>query len=285
MTETTDPTATPIKHGTLRSYVIRKCRCPQCNHANRVYNNEANRLRAYGQWEPYVDAQPARDHVRLLAEYGIGHLRVATLAGISSGPVSRLLYGMPGRPPTRRIRPETHAKILAVRPILDNLADFARTDGTGARRRLQALTARGFTGTFLAARLGMEQTNLSKLLRADGKLEAVTVRAVFALYDELWNADPAVHGIARGASTYARTVARKYGWLVPMAWGEEIDDPMFVPDVGDDMPQPLVIAENVEFIRRTTEATDEQIAERLGISRDVLQKNLARARRTELTPA
>lgn len=271
--------AAGIAHGTLRAYVISKCRCDVCTEANRVYNNRVNRARAYGQWQPYVDAQPARDHLHLLADYGIGWMRAATLAGVSHGGVSKLLYGTPTRPQSKRIRPETEAKILAVRPILANLADCARTDGTGATRRLRALIACGFTGGYLADRLGIQQANFSKLLRSTGKVEASTARTVIGLYDELWDADPLSFGISRQGAEYARTVARKNGWPVPMAWGEEIDDPAFTPGALPEDPRPLVLAEDAEFIRRTTGVEDlALIADRLGVTRGALSRNLVRAK-------
>jgi len=206
-------------------------------------------------------------------------MRATRLAGVSHGTVSKLLYGTPDRPPSRRIRPQTEAKILAVRPALENLADAARTDGTGARRRLRALMARGFPAGLLATRIGVQVTNFSKVLRAEGKIEAATVRAILALYEELWNADPAAHGVTPRAAAYAAGVARKYGWPPPMAWGEEIDDPSFTPEVGDRRPsRPLVVAEEVEFLTGMGVARH-AIAAQLGLTVNSLDVTLARARK------
>jgi hypothetical protein len=68
----------------------------------------------YGRWQPYVDAGPARQHLRTLAAAGIGWRRAARLSAVSTGAVSKILYGGPGqRPPSQRIRPQTAAAILA----------------------------------------------------------------------------------------------------------------------------------------------------------------------------
>lgn len=136
---------TAINHGTLTGYVIQKCRCERCRAASRTYANRVNRLRAYGQWQPYVDAQPVRDHLAMLASHGIGWMRAARLAGVPTGSVTKLLYGttQPPRPPSRRVRPETANRLLALRPTLDLLADNALTDATATRRRVQALMALG----------------------------------------------------------------------------------------------------------------------------------------------
>ncbi|HEY2269252.1 MAG TPA: hypothetical protein VGI96_42005, partial [Streptosporangiaceae bacterium] len=117
------------EHGTTARYVWGPdendipgmgCHCAACTEARRVAEGHRRRMKAYGQWQPFVDAEPARQHVRMLAAHGIGWKRAAELAGVSNGSMSKLLYGGPGdRPPAKRIRPETEAKILAVRPSLD----------------------------------------------------------------------------------------------------------------------------------------------------------------------
>ena len=75
-------------HGTRARYVLGPgpgpgpgCRCADCRAANRAAENQRTRLIAYGQWQPYVDADQARAHVRRLAVQGIGWKRTAALAG------------------------------------------------------------------------------------------------------------------------------------------------------------------------------------------------------------
>src|SRR5216684_3904682 len=109
-------------HGTRARYVLGPgsgpgCRCAACTAANREAARRQTRLWAYGHWHPYVGAGPVREHVGQLARSGVGWKRAAALAGVSTGAMSKLLYGGPGdRPPSRRLRPETAAAILAVRP-------------------------------------------------------------------------------------------------------------------------------------------------------------------------
>src|ERR1035441_8710630 len=86
-----------------------------------------------------VDYGPAREHVQMLGRFGIGWKRVAALVGRPEPTVYKLLYGTRTRPPKQKIRPGTEAAILAVQPAAGNLAGGARVDGTGSRRRLQAL--------------------------------------------------------------------------------------------------------------------------------------------------
>ena len=76
------------------------CRCAECSAANRAAGNQRSRAILYGRWQPYVDAEPVREHLRALAAAGIGHRRVGELAGVSSGSLSKILYG--GRGTGRR---------------------------------------------------------------------------------------------------------------------------------------------------------------------------------------
>lgn len=200
--------------------------------ARRRANSRRRRHLAYGTWQPLVDAEPARTHVRNLMAYGIGWERIATLAGVPGGTVEKLLYGCRprGQAPSKRIRPETAQRLLAVQPELRHLGDVALTDGTGTRRRLQALVARGFTLSFLARRLGQDPSNFAKTVRQQ-RVYAATARATIALYDELSLADPAGHGVSPARAERARRYAAEHCWAPVGAWDEDtIDDPEAFPD-------------------------------------------------------
>lgn len=97
----------------------------------------------------------------------------------------------------------------------------------GARRRVQALAAIGWTFGELGARLTPPVTSeaIGKLLKHD-----VTYRdkaeQIARLYDELWDQPRAgTQGAAR-----SRNRALRDGWLPPMAWDDDrLDDPAYVP--------------------------------------------------------
>lgn len=270
----------PIPHGTLTGYVIRKCRCAQCRHASNAYALRVHRLKGYGRWQPFVDAQPVRDHLATLAAHGIGWQRAARLAGVPSGNVSKILYGTrnPDRPPSRRVRPATASRLLALRPTLDLLADNALTDATGTKRRIQALMARGFTQTYLADRVGSQHTNFRRVLD-NTRVRAHTARAVIALYDELWDADPADCGVSEQGSRYARSIAQRNGWVPPAAWDDDtIDDPNATPDLGAPTRRRDALAEDAAWIARTATADPDLIAARLGITRNYLDKTRERVK-------
>ena len=193
---------------------------------------EANRSRmiAYGRWQPYTDAQPARDHLAMLSRHGIGWMRAASLAGVSRGTVSKLLYGTPRSAPSRQVRPETEARILAVTPRLENMSPSAPVDATGTRRRLQALAATGWPVGRVAARLGWSRSKAGLVMRRD-RVTVATALEVRAVYEQVaYRPCPAVSAYERAAISRSVAHARRMGWAPPAAWDdEEIDDPAARP--------------------------------------------------------
>lgn len=192
-----------------------------------AYEKQRTRLAAYGRWQPYVDAQPAREHVRRLGREGIGWQHVADLAGVSRGSVSRLLYGDKRTPPSKRIRPETERRLLAVTADPERVAPFTRINGNGTRRRLRALVALGWSMNLLSQRAGVG--NLNRTITVDGcTVYARTAAAARRLYAELWNTQPPTDTPRRRvAAEQARAFAAERGWPPPMAWDDSrIDDPL-----------------------------------------------------------
>ena len=87
------------------------CRCEPCREANRVYSREMYRAkhRPDGQWEPYVDATEARDHLTWLRSVGVGRRTVSERSGVAVSAVQRIANG------TRtKARKQTVDAILAV---------------------------------------------------------------------------------------------------------------------------------------------------------------------------
>lgn len=218
-------------HGYAR-YKIDGCRCYTCGYATSQYRDMRERAISYGTWEPFVDAEPVRSHVRMLSEAGIGWKRVARLAGVSNGSFSKLMFGVKsqGRPPSAKIRPGTAEKILAIEPSIDNLADSALVASLGTVRRLQALVRRGWPQSELSARLAMADGNFSTLLRRPS-VTAETARAVRELYNRLQNQNPAEFGVSVYGRSRAIADATRAGWPLPAMWDEEaLDDPEAFPD-------------------------------------------------------
>lgn len=220
------------EHGTRARYVVERCRCEPCTTANRAAENDRYRQQAYGRWQPYVDARPARDHVRMLMDYGLGWKRIAEMAGVGRGTVEKLLYGAAhrGMEPSKGVRPETAKRLLAVRPEGERLGGAVCVDATGTRRRLQALVAAGWPQAQLADRLGMEPANFGRTLRS-ARVQTATERAARKLYDDLWRTDPRDHGVINQAYSRARSYAIAHRWPPVGEWDDDtIDDPAAFPD-------------------------------------------------------
>lgn len=90
-------------------------------------------------------------------------------------------------------------------------------DGTGTRRRLQALVAIGWAAPEMARRLGVGQAVITRLYQQQ-RVNGKTAAAVRQLYDSLWSTP--------GPSWRSRYRAQASGWPPPQAWDDdEIDDP------------------------------------------------------------
>jgi hypothetical protein len=224
-------------HGTYACYTLDRCRCFPCAAAVREYEQNRVRQHAYGRWDNYVDATPAREHVRALMDAGMGWKRIAAAAGVASSSMWKLLYGQKKADGTqavsRRIVKANAEKLLAVR--LD-LADGACVSSLGATRRIQALVALGWSQSKLAGHLDIGPANFTPL--AHGRREAVTVahdRAVRVLYEELsMRRPPEAEWRDKIAAARSRNYAKARGWLPPLAWDDEhLDDPAYQPAVVD----------------------------------------------------
>lgn len=273
------------KCGTYTSYKHHGCRCEPCTEAQREYARNRNRMLAYGQWSPYVDADPVRAHVEELRAGGLGIRRVAALAGVNESILWKLVYGdrQRGMKPSRRVRESTAENILAVRASLDVLSPAAKVDATGTRRRLQALVAVGWSQSKLAARLGMGRSNFGCLLER-AQVMAATARAVRALYDELWaTAPPEAEWRDRAAASRARNYAALRGWARPLAWDDdEIDNPEAEPAEAADVEKRRgrALPEDSELLWLMAQGESyESIAVRFGVSVTTARNTVRRARK------
>lgn len=171
-------------HGSYVKYVVERCRCTPCRVANRAY--ELHRTRSIRRpdavWRPYVPADEAREHVEWLRTCGVGLKSVAKLSGVPHGSLSKLVYGDPkrGMGPSRRIRPQTARRILAVLPT--HAVGGQKVPATYTWRLLDQLIDAGWTKAELARRLGQQGPAL-QISRTS--VRASTARAVERLYAEI----------------------------------------------------------------------------------------------------
>jgi transcriptional regulator with XRE-family HTH domain len=257
-----------MTHGTRASYV-KGCKCAECRTANSRYS-KLQAYRSAAGISMLVDAEPIKAHVAMLREAGIGRRTIAMRAGVSQTVVDRLV-GINTEKPCYRVRPATARRILSVQP--GDVARGSILDTTGTSRRLRALVAIGWTQTELARRIGWSVCNLNSVVMARRPSVTVgTARMVAAMYDEL--------SMTPGPSARARTLAARHGWLPPLAWDDEqLDDAGHEPQ---DMRRKAgrgsgITVEDIEEAREQGYDGDQQVAWRLGVTRDTIAKILSRA--------
>ncbi|MFJ3878015.1 hypothetical protein ACIPW5_11200 [Streptomyces sp. NPDC090077] len=237
--------------------------------------NQRRSLKAQGLWDPWTDADIVRAHMCVLREQGVTLRRISELSATPWGEVNSIIYGT-GRAQICRVRTEIANRILAVRPTWDGIPDEAFMPATALTRRLQALVAVGWPPPLLAERLSLHLTYVNKILRGDhARITGRFNRSVEALYDELWNVNPVSRGADQHAVKRARSRAKSHGWAAPAAWDDDtITDPEATPNAGEHTPRYIALAEDCFELERQ-ELSRAQIAERLGVTRDGLQRALA----------
>lgn len=197
-------------------HLMRRGMCGACYERNRM------RQTAYGRWDSArTPADPVRAHVLSLQEAGVSLRQQAKLFGVDRSVIGTLLYGKPGRPPALWVHQSTAQKILAY-PIPDVPVSVAAANdlvpAVGARRRLRALVAAGWTMSYLAGELGVTSSNFTPLIHSRGSVRVFRHRQVVDLFDRLQ--------LTPGPSDRARSYALKRRWPLPMQWDEEaLDNP------------------------------------------------------------
>ena len=252
------------KHGlTSTCYVVHLCGCRACMDGNARRRRDRCRLLAYGRYQDaHQPIEPIRQHLQALVDTGMIPERIAISAGVGGATVRRLLNSETAR----FVTGATARKLLAVTPDSSTLAAQGRVNGRGTRRRLQALAAIGWNHHEIARRLGYPRWKVNKAL--EGAYVDIRVHDdIAALYDELWDQQPPTHTRAqRVGRSYALTVARRHGWLPPLAW-DDIDTDPAPPTAGqepllDEIAIELALAgqnvrltrdERLEATRRGTE--------------------------------
>lgn len=176
---------------------------------------------------PFVDAEPARRHIRNLMSAGVSVVRIAATADISTAVISRALYSCNGNPPSRHLRKANADRLLAVKAA-DVVTGYVNS--TGTRRRIQALMAKGWPQVALGQHFGCHPRYVTHLtLRSS--IYGTTAAKVAAAYDRLWNKEPLEHGVTLSARNWVRNYARTHEWAPPAAWDDDtIDDPNAHPE-------------------------------------------------------
>lgn len=241
-----------------------------------------------------TDAAPVREHIAYLHTLGFSYAAIGSARGVSITAVTALADS---RWP--RVRGVAAAEWLAITPqqIFTTAPDGVRVANYAAVRRWRALMAIGHaTETVTATALDLTGVNpwLNAITR-DPRIAASRHRAVAAAFDAL--------AMTPGPAAVARGRARAAGYAPPLAW-DDIDDPTAAPIATHRDPADI---DNIAvdralagtFLGTLTPAeeraaitigldrgmTHREIGTALGVTREVIQKRISRARDAEETAA
>lgn len=172
----------------------------------------------------YVPAEPVRQHVLRLRDFGIGHRQLAKVAKVSPVVIMTLLNGHPAYPgrPTTRITFGAAQRLLKVQPEQRHLADGAMIGSLGTQRRIQALCAMGYSLRWQAETVRTKFPNYQRILKQNKVTKSMAERidVLYRTYAfESKRADD-THG--KKAITITKNYARRHGWVAGAAW-DDID--------------------------------------------------------------
>lgn len=260
------------EHGTLSRYRFHQCRCEACTEVNASYLRHRRQAINAGTWEPYVEAEPVRQHILRLHAAGFSNNRIANLAGFSSiWTVQNFLTARGRRGRKYRSSPEIAAKILAVQP---DEATPGMVDCTGTRRRTQALIAAGWPLASIARAAGHHTSNMASIMRRP-LIRRSTAADFTAAYDALTHRTPARSGVTKQAIARSRNRAAAHKWPPPRYWAQRpdaIDDPHFIAEYGRTKAD--LLAEEATFLVTVAGLSRTQAAARLGKDRSYVDRVL-----------
>jgi hypothetical protein len=163
----------------------------------------------------------------------------------------------------------------------------------GAKRRIQALMALGWTGTDIAHACGWaDRASVSQVISppdrgqlGDRGIFRKTHDAICKAYDDMSMQLPEI----TSARSRVRNTARTLGWPVPLAWDDgSIDDPDARPNLGtiklNRAGRPmtsLALVEDAEFLADDDHNLTNAL-ERLGVTRENLHQACRRAGRPDV---
>lgn len=269
-----------FEHGTVSGYKYRGCKCLACCNAYAAYQRTRYRKRAYGTWQPLVDAGPAREHLEALHARGMSWEQIARVSGVLVEELRRLRMPLGNKPRTERIRPERAELLLSIRFDPSPGTPKGLVPSVGTARRLQALRAIGWPLGVLAARSGVARHTLAMVTTRQRAVQDSTRVAVAELYEDLHDQDPRRHGVPAESMRRATAWAVRAGWAAPNCWlCSDIDDPdakpgppegrrYSSPSAGD--RRQAIVDDTAELARQG--CTRQVIAARLGITWDAVHR-------------
>lgn len=252
-----------------------KCASARCqNRAGRGKRGMCNKhIEAWLAVNRPVDVELVRAHIARLRDSGIGLRRIAKLAGVGQS----TLWDIVRKEDRRTTFAPTARAILAIHPDRDQQVMMSPV---GVGRRVRALAVAGYTDAQVAEAANVRECNLWRYQQESaGWIQPETHGRIDAAFQTLSVQTPPTGWVA----DRARRRSARRGWLPALAWDlETIDDPDAVPLVEAirQPPKPGSVLEDfrIEYLELRDELrlSDAAIADRLGISDELLNKRLSR---------
>lgn len=232
------------RHGKRAGYIA-GCRTACCQQPNQRWIKRYRLAASRNGGRTTVDSAPVIAHLRTLQQT-MSLCAIAAAGNSSSSHISRLLRG---DHPT--LRAATATALLAVRA--DQPVDKHLVSALGARRRLQALAAKGYTFERLAPIVDYTRYNVRILANGDRDwITSAGDQRIRTAYNRLHMRAPVPanhHEQAGITKVKARAIAN--GWAPAFAWDTDtIDDPnaqpvvapALAPDAADYIDHAAVLA-------------------------------------------
>lgn len=163
----------------------------------------------------YVSPEPVRQHLVALGKDGWSLRAISDRTGCSLSTLNRILRGR-----YRRMRQRTARRITSI-PLNVPLGS-ARIELYRANRRIRALMALGHSTKNIGetADLSPNVIHQRSVPKPGETLPAWQYDRICVAFDKLCTTRPEGPDADR-----MRTMARRKGWAVPLAWDDDIDDP------------------------------------------------------------
>ncbi len=238
----------------------REARRRTADYARRRYQ-----LSRAGQWAPFTDTGPVREHLEVLREVGFTLEQIGRVAGVSVATLRRA-----AKEPRM-----TSAAADAIMGIPLPAADPDQRPGATGGEKLRTLVADGWTLVQIAEATGLSDRALHRQMHEQVPPMRGTVQAIDRAYDQLLVDDPGDGYIA----ARARARAERAGWqpsTPPLPPEADIDD-VAVERVIDGDRLPLRPAEQQVVLTRLAGLyPDDEIARRLNVSTRTVLRHRSR---------
>lgn len=175
-----------------------------------------------------IDAGPVREHITKLIDAGMSCQQIGEIAGVHPSGVRNLWRGRLRKDQVRpqQVRRDTHDAILGVSYVEPDKYG-ARVSTLGARRRIEALRADGFSIKLIGQIMGMPTTRVHHIASKANYIFASTHQQIADAYDRVGIKNPEDFGpVHKQGIANTKAYAVKHGYAPRHCWDPDtIDDP------------------------------------------------------------